>query len=132
MALSSIQSFHLPRLLIGALAALALSGCGHHFHERHLVSPTAPEAQDCIARCDQGRVQCEGRQRGRESECRVHFERLTADLDACRATPSALCVQPDACFEADMSVCEIQYEECIVACGGKVETRFTLSGSTSS
>jgi hypothetical protein len=132
MAPSSIQSFHLPRLLFGALAALALSSCGHQLHERHLVIPTAPEAKDCIAHCDQDQIQCEGRQRGREAECRVHFERLTADLDACRATPSALCVQPDVCFEADMSVCEIQYEECIVGCGGTVETRFTLTGSTSS
>jgi hypothetical protein len=57
----------------------------------------------------------------------MYAEQLSADHDACLATPGALCVRPETCPAADMSICTTQHDECIVGCGGTVETRFSLS-----
>jgi hypothetical protein len=130
MALS-ILSARAPHLLIGVLAILASTGCANRLQERQLLPPTDPQAQACLASCELSRTQCDGRQRARETECRTQYERLTADLDACLATPGALCLRPDSCVGADMSICTIQYEECVVGCGGTVETRFSITGAPS-
>jgi hypothetical protein len=127
----STHSLHAPRFIIAAFAILIVAGCASALEERRLIAPDDPQAQTCVANCDFAKAQCEQRQRVREQECRDHFDSLTSDLDACLATPGALCVRPDVCPGADMTVCRIQYEECIVACGGSVETRFSLSGKPS-
>jgi hypothetical protein len=124
----STHSLRAPGLVIGALAILIFSGCANQFEERRLIAPEDPQAQSCVAECDRKQQQCEQRQGLREEECRSHYDRLTSDLDACLATPGALCVRPDSCIGADMTVCKIQYEECIVACGGRVETRYSITG----
>jgi hypothetical protein len=121
-----IFSARAPRLLIGVLATLAAAGCTNHMQERNVVPPTAPQAQACVASCDLSRSQCEQRQRVREEECRMHYERLSADHETCLATPGALCIRPDTCPAAEMTICTIQYEECIVGCGGTIETQFAL------
>lgn len=108
--------------LFGIFFIVSSTGCMQTLTERELIKPTAPEAEACVTRCDHEQGQCEARQRIRETECRTHYERLSADLESCRASPGTLCVQPDTCVEADMRICQIQHEECIVACGGRVET----------
>lgn len=123
---SWILSARAPHLLIGVLAFLAVAGCTNHLQERQLITPTDPRAQTCVASCDLSRGQCEQRQRVREQECRMHYARLSADHETCLATPGALCIKPDTCPAAEMTICTIQYEECIVGCGGTVETRFSM------
>ncbi|MFB1487019.1 MULTISPECIES: hypothetical protein [unclassified Thiocapsa] len=115
-----------PRLLIGVLAIVATAACTNHLQERNVIPPTDPQAQACVASCDLSRSQCEQRQRVREDECRMHYERLSADHETCLATPGALCIKPDTCPAAEMTICAIQYEECIVGCGGTIETRFSM------
>jgi hypothetical protein len=124
----SLPTFALrvPYLLIGVLAILACAGCSSPMQKRELIPPADPQAQACMASCELGKTQCEGRQQARENECRTQFERLSADLTTCLATPGALCIRPDPCLGADMSICRIQYEECVVGCGGKVEGGFAL------
>ncbi len=130
--MESSTRFDLPsRLLIAALTMVLFSGCANHFEERRVIAPTDPQAQACVADCDLKQQQCEQRQRLREEECRAQFNQLTTDLDACLATPGALCVRPDACLGADMHVCRVQYEECLVACGGTIETSFSMPGTAS-
>jgi hypothetical protein len=121
-----ILSAHTARLLIGVSAILVAAGCTNHLQERHVIPPTDPQAQACLASCDLSRSQCEQRQRTREDDCRMYFEQLSADHDACLATPGALCIRPEACQAADMTICTIQHQECIVGCGGTVETRFSM------
>jgi hypothetical protein len=121
-----IRSAHIARLLIGVSAILLTAGCTNYLQERHVIPPTDPQAQACVASCDLSRSQCEQRQRTREDDCRMYSERLSADHDACVATPGALCIKPEACPTADMTICTIQHEECIVGCGGTVETQFAL------
>ncbi|WP_296805141.1 hypothetical protein [Thiocapsa sp.] len=128
---SSIFSARAPHVLIGVLAILAAAGCTNHLQERQLIPPTDSRAQACVASCDLSRSQCEQRQRVREDECRLHYERLSADHETCLATPGALCIRPDTCPAAEMTICTIQYEECIVGCGGSVETRFSLPRAAS-
>ncbi len=127
----SILSARTPYLLIGVLAILASSGCANRFQERQLLPPTDPQAQACLASCELSKTQCEGRQRARETECQAQYAQRTADLDACLATPGSLCLRPDSCLGADMSICAIEYEECVVGCGGTVETHFSLTGTPS-
>ncbi|MCG6983981.1 MAG: hypothetical protein LJE61_02105 [Thiocapsa sp.] len=120
-----------PGLLLACtLVVPTLSGCASQFRERQLIPPTDPGAQTCMAQCEFNKAQCEQRQHGREEECRTHHDRLTADLNACRATPGALCPQPEICLGADLVICETRYDECVVACGGRVETRFSLTGES--
>ena len=121
-----IFSVRTARLAIGVFAILAAAGCTNHLQERSLIPPTDPQAQACVASCELSRSQCEQRQRTREDECRVFYERLSAEHDACLATPGALCIRPAPCEAADMTICSIQHEECIVGCGGTVETQFAL------
>jgi hypothetical protein len=121
-----IFSARAPRLLIGVLATIAAAGCTNQLQERIVIPPTDPQAQACVASCELSRSQCEQRQRAREDECRMYFEQLSADYDACLATPGALCVRPETCPTADMTICTIQHEECIVGCGGSVEKPFSL------
>ncbi len=117
--------------LIAVMAIVLLSGCATHFEERRVIAPTDPQAQACVADCDLKQQQCEQRQRLREQECQAQFDRLTTNLDACLATPGALCVRPNACLGADMNVCRVQHEECLVACGGRIETSFSMPGAAS-
>lgn len=113
-------------LLVGLIALLGLTGCADRLVERQLIKPTAEEAQACIDRCEIAQGHCEQRQRGREADCQAHYDLLTADLETCRATPGALCMEPDPCQKADLTICKIQYEECVVTCGGRIESHFSL------
>lgn len=117
-------------LVAYTLAAATLAGCAGQFRDRQLIPPTDPRAQSCLEQCDLNKAQCEQRQRGREEECRGHRERLNADLHACQATPGALCPQPDICLGADVEICATRHQECVVACGGRVESRLSLTGGS--
>jgi hypothetical protein len=113
------------RLLV-AMATLPLfiaiaGGCTTGLGETRLVVPTAPEAEACVAACDLEQKQCEQRQRVREETCGTHFDDSNAELSTCLATPGTLCVRPTRCLGLDLSVCKIQHQECILACGGSLE-----------
>lgn len=118
-------------LVIAALASVLLSGCATLFEEQRVIAPTDPQAETCVADCDLKQQQCEQRQLLREQECQAQFNRLTTNLAACLATPGALCVRPNACLGADMNVCRVQHEECLIACGGRIETSVSMPGATS-
>jgi hypothetical protein len=113
------------RLLVAAATLTVFiaigGGCATGLGETQLVAPTAPEAQSCVAACDLKQQQCEQRQRVREETCDAYFDDLNAELSTCLASPGTLCVRPTRCLGLDLSVCKIQYQECILACGGSLE-----------
>jgi hypothetical protein len=117
----STHALGAARLLIAAAIVALSGGCTAGLWETRVVAPTAPGAKECVATCDLNQQQCEQRQRVREEECSAYFDDLNAALPACLATPGALCVRPDRCLGVDLGICKVQYQECILSCGGARE-----------
>lgn len=111
----------LAHRLVLALTVGLLGGCAGGLHEQQLIQPQGPSSQACLARCDRLKEECEARQNLREQDCGERVAAATADYERCVGSGSAPCSRPESCLGADMSICERQYEECFVACGGRVE-----------
>lgn len=100
---------------------IALTGCQTPFVKQEVKNPTVNLDQACVASCDLARSQCEQRQRLREEQCQQDFQQISADHLTCVATRGRPCQQPVTCLGADLRICKIQHEECVLACGGRVQ-----------
>ena len=113
--------FRLAHRLVVFLAVGLLGSCADSLHEQKLIQPEGPSSQDCLARCDRLKDECQARQNLREEECAARVAAAKADYDLCKASRSAPCSQPESCLGADMTICQRHYEECFTGCGGRVE-----------
>lgn len=114
------------RLTAGLTALLAIglvAGCADWFYERRSIPPEGTSSQACLERCARLLGECEARQTLREEECAARVSAAKAHGEACLRSGSAPCPPPGSCLGADMSICRQQSEECILACGGRVERR---------
>lgn len=107
--------------LASALLVVVLNGCAEGLYDRQLVQPTDAQGRDCVAGCELPKSQCEQRQRAREEECQRFYAPAKADYDLCVRNGGANCSPPDTCLGPDMSICQVQYDDCFQACGGRVE-----------
>lgn len=113
-------------LLIATLVLTIAGGCETPLGERQLIQPADPSGQACAAGCELPKAQCEQRQRLREEECQQHFARQSEIYDDCATSRQRHCLQPEACLGVEMRICEFQYEECVLDCGGRVESRLDI------
>ena len=98
-----------------------LVGCADQWFDRALVNPTGDQAEACLERCSRPTDECEGRQNRRAEECAERHAVAKADYDLCVTNGAGNCTRPTPCASVDMTICERQHEECVVACGGRVE-----------
>jgi hypothetical protein len=103
------------------LLVVVLNGCAESLQDRQLIQPTDAQGRDCVAGCELPKSQCEQRQRAREEECQRFYAPAKADYDLCIKSGGGNCSPPDTCLGPDMRICEVQYDDCFQACGGRVE-----------
>ena len=113
-------------LLLAIVCAGLPAGCAVGPYQRTLIPPATPEGQACLPKCDLTRTQCEGRQNGREQECRWRNATAKSEYDTCVRSGAETCKAPEPCMGTDMEICQVEYEDCYKVCGGRVETVFTL------
>ncbi len=129
----TVRALYLKARLSGSVALLALVvGCSQGLYEKRLIAPDASQGQTCRNRCELLKTQCRQRQDTRERACRDWHAEAKADSDLCRGGGSANCRPPETCLGADMTICDRQYEDCFITCGGRIEKRIKISPDTKS
>lgn len=108
--------------LIATILFVMLTGCQALLPApTSVIPPTDADGQACAAACALPHEQCEQRQRLREDQCQQDAEQISAEYAACSANKGRQCLQPVPCLGAEMQVCKTQFDECILACGGRTE-----------
>jgi hypothetical protein len=129
----TVRAVYLKARLIGSVALLALVvGCSQGLYEKRLIEPDASQGQSCRNRCELLKTQCRQRQETRERACQDWYNQAKEDYDLCRNGGAGKCRSPQTCLGADMSICDRQYENCFITCGGRIEKRIKLSPDTKS
>ncbi|AFL73120.1 hypothetical protein [Thiocystis violascens] len=122
MSLSLTATARPFALLLATVLFIALSGCQTPFVKQEASQPTENRDPACVDRCNLAKNQCEQRQRLRETQCQQDFQQISADHLACVATRGRPCQQPVTCLGADLRICKTQHEECVLACGVRVQS----------
>ena len=103
-------------VLAAALIVAGIGGCKTWPAAPDAAQATQPADQSCVRQCDLAKTQCEQRQRQREEECQTHAQHASQSETGCRSRPGHHCQHPVPCLGADLSICKVQYDECIPDC----------------
>ncbi|MBK1718833.1 hypothetical protein [Thiocystis violacea] len=106
-------------LLVALLSSVLLVGCESNPFKQPAPTPLVEPGNACVSNCELMKTQCDQRQQLRERLCQEYAAQLQTEQRECRDGTGPLCVQPIECLGADMKLCSVQYDQCLMECGSE-------------
>ena len=100
---------------------LLLSVSVDSFAKDYIIAPV-PGTAACVEECEVNRMQCRDGIDGQANQCKAMYRRLEREYDNCIAMRgSGRCRKPQRCPVKRNSKCNKPYDQCFIACGGRIE-----------
>ena len=111
------------RTLTGLSFLLLLIECSDSFSKEYIIAPI-PGTAACVEECEVTKMRCRDAINDQARQCRSRYRQQESEYDYCVETRGTFgrCKKPSRCPLNHVSKkCNEPYDQCFIACGGRIE-----------